>query len=52
MNRQKWEALKASRHGRSKATVEEKKLFYRRPHWESATLRIHEKSKRAKARFV
>lgn len=52
MNRREWEALKASRHGKSKPTEEEKNLYYRRPRWESVNLRLHKKSKRAKARYI
>lgn len=52
MNRREWEALRASRHGKSKATEKEKNLYYRRPKWESVKLRIHRMSKRAKERFI
>ena len=52
MNRQKWEALKASRHGKSKAVAEEKNLYYRRPKWEAVKLRLHKRCKRAKERYI
>lgn len=52
MNRREWDALRASRHGKSKATEEEKNLYFRRPRWESVKLRIHKNSKKARKKFI
>jgi len=52
MNRQEWEALKVSRHGKSKATEEEKNLYFRRPHWESVNLRIHKNNKKTRKKYI